>query len=70
MTAERWDEAKVMDRLSRLGLDPDRPLLEQLEEEGAKDEQISAWLEAKVYPNREIMSELDNLTLTRINASG
>lgn len=64
MQAEKQDS-----RQSQPELRADRPFLEQLEELGAEDARISAWLEREIYPNPEIMSLLDPMTLMRIKGS-
>lgn len=50
-------------RLDEWGLDAERPLLMQWEEAALEDDLIYEWLMRVIYPNREIMSLLDDSLL-------
>ena len=54
---------KKSPHVARMPLDPDRPMLEQLEEEAAKDGQALGWLQKNVYDHPERLSILTPIRL-------
>ena len=50
--------AKKPPKIARMRLDPNRPMLEQLEQEALLDDQASEWLEENVYQRPDRLSVL------------
>ena len=50
---------ELEEKLRNIDLDPNRTFLEQFEELAVADDDILEWLEKEIYPNRELMRELD-----------